>query len=322
MIARACAVVVAISVLVIFSSCARAAPAAIGFVAFDEEPRYSNLLAGLREELRSSGLGAEHAIILEHRIRRGDLVGARRAAELLGEANAQVAFVVGTELTRHVRSVTTQLPIVFITPGDPVRAGLAGSLSRPGNNLTGITFEFPELSAKRLGLLKEMSPAARRIGVVYDSTDNSPQQAFAAAKDAAATFGVQVVAIDVRGLSGNGRMAERIGKLDGLILVPGGAIGPAIERAIKFAAEQRIATIGWTRTAAALDMTLTYGVSDVDVTQKAGRLIVRVLRGQSAGEIPIEQPSKFVLVINLKAANALGLSIPQSLLVRADQVIQ
>ena len=116
------------------------------------------------------------------------------------------------------------MPIVFITPGDPVRAGLAASLARPGNNLTGMTFEFPELSAKRLELLKEIAPSARRVGVVFDARDGSPRQGFAAAKAAAARLGVQLVEIDVESLSRALAPPSRAGKLDGLVLIPGGAI--------------------------------------------------------------------------------------------------
>ena len=136
--------------------CVFAAPVPIGFVAPDEEPRYTNLLLGLRQGLQAAGVGAESATIVEHRVRRGDLAKARNAAESLRAGNARLAFVVGTELAKSVRSAAKELPIVFITPGDPVRAGLAASLARPGNNLTGMTFEFAELLAKRLELLKEI----------------------------------------------------------------------------------------------------------------------------------------------------------------------
>jgi putative tryptophan/tyrosine transport system substrate-binding protein len=113
-----------------------------------------------------------------------------------------------------------------------------------------------------------------------------------------------------------------VGKLDGLILIPGGAIAMAIEPALALAAAQRIVSIGWVRNEATRGMTLSYGVNDVEVARNAARLVARVLRGQPAGNLPIEQPTRFELVVNLKAAKALGITIPQSVLLRADEVIQ
>jgi putative tryptophan/tyrosine transport system substrate-binding protein len=308
--------------LFICASCSLAAPVAIGFIAPDEEPRYTNLLSGLRQGLQAAGVGAESTIIAEHRISRGDSAGALRAAESLRAGNARLAFVVGSELTKLVRSVTKELPIIFITPGDPVRTGLAASLARPGSNVTGMTFEFPELSAKRLELLKEIAPTARRVGIVYDSRDSSPRQGFAAAKEVAARLGMQLVEIDVESLNRSASASVQTGKLDGLILIPGGAISTVIESAVKIAAAQRIVSVAWTRNEATRDTILSYGATDIDVARSAARLVVRVLNGQPAGDMPIEQPTKFEFVINLKAAKALGITIPQALLLRADEVIQ
>lgn len=299
-----------------------AAPVSIGFVAPDEEPRYTNLLLGLRQGLDAAGVGTKNVNVVEHRVPRGDSAKALSAAQSLSSGRVGVVFVVGTELTRAVRSAAKELPIVFITPGDPVRAGLAASLARPGNNLTGMTFEFPELSAKRLELLKEIAPFARRVGVVFDARDGSPRQGLAVAKVAAARLGVQLVELEVETLSRSGDASARAGKLDGLVLMPGGAISTVIEMALKLAAAQRIVSVVWARNEATREAILSYGANDVEVASNAARLVVRVLNGQPAGDLPIEQPTRFELVVNLKAAKALGITIPQSVLVRADEVIQ
>lgn len=302
------------------ATCAAAAPLAVGFVAPDEEPRYTSLLAGFRQGLQASGGEAGQALVLEHRIRRGDASAAGRAALALESAGARVAFVVGTELTRVVRAVANDLPVVFITPGDPVRAGVAASLARPGNNLTGLTFEYPSLSAKRIALLKEMIPSARTIGVVYDARDMSPQQGYAAVAEVARPLGLKLVPIDARGLAAGAALpAER---LDGLLLIPGGAIDVAIAPALKLAAAQRIALVGWTRSEATRDATLTYGASEVEIAGNAARLVARILGGARAGSIAIEQPTKLELVINVRVAREHGLAIPDALLVRADTVIR
>ncbi|MBI3042986.1 MAG: ABC transporter substrate-binding protein [Betaproteobacteria bacterium] len=314
--------VTAILVLAICAWQAFGAPLSIGFVAPDEEPRYTNLLQGLRQGLQAAGPAARDAVILEHRIRRGDSAAARGSAESLRAKGARVAFVVGTELTRQLRSVTKELPIVFITPGNPVRPGLAASLARPGNNLTGVTFEFPELSAKRLEMLKEIAPAARRIGVVYDPRDGSPRQGYAAVMDAAPNIGMQLVELDVERLRAGEGAFKQAGKLDGLVLVPGGAISTVFEPVFRFAAAQRIVSIVWARSKATQEAILSYGASDINIAQGAARLVARVLDGHPAGDLPVEQPTKFELVINMKTAKALGITIPQSVLVRADRVIE
>lgn len=316
-----CAIAVA-CVLFLCAACALAAPAAIGFIAPDEEPRYTNLVSGLRQGLQAAGVGGETALVIEHRIRRGDSAGALAAAGSLSAGNARVAFVVGTELTKLVRSAAKDLPIVFITPGDPVRAGVAASMARPGNSLTGMTFEFPELSAKRLELVKEIAPNARRVGVVYDNRDSSPRQGFAAAKGVAARLGMQLVEIDVQTLSRGASPALRADKLDGLVLIPGGAIATAIEAALRLAEAQRIVSVAWTRNDATREAILSYGATDAEVARNAARLVASVLHGHPAGDMPIEQPTKFEFVINLKRAHALGIRMPQALLLRADEVIQ
>lgn len=131
--------------LLLCSAPTYAAPVSIAFVAPDEEPRYTNLLRGLRQGLTAVGTGAEQTHVVEYRVRRNDAAQALSAAQAMLAGNTRVAFVVGTELTKSIRSVAKELPVVFITPGDPVRAGLASSLCRPGNHLTGMTFEFPDL---------------------------------------------------------------------------------------------------------------------------------------------------------------------------------
>lgn len=122
--------------LVIYTAGVFAAPLSIGFVAPDEEPRYTNLLLGLRQGLDAAGVGAKNVHIAEYRVPRGNSAKALNAAQSLSAGRVRVVFVVGTELTKAVRSAAKELPIVFITPGDPVRAGLAASLAHPGNNLT------------------------------------------------------------------------------------------------------------------------------------------------------------------------------------------
>ncbi len=138
----------------------------------------------------------------------------------------------------------------------------------------------------------------------------------------ASRLGVQLVEIDVQTLMRAEPPGTRVGKLDGLLLIPGGATSRAIDIALKFAAAQRIPSVAWSRNEGTRDATLSYGVSDVEVARNAARLVLRVLEGQPAGEQPIEQPTRFELVINMKAAKALHLTIPRSVLLRATELIE
>ena len=308
--------------MTVYCAFVMASQASIGFVAPDEEPRYTNLLLGLRQGLQHSGTANRDLGIVEYRIPRRDAAAARRAAESLQALGVRAAFVVGTELTRSIRAVTKELPIIFITPGDPVRPGLAASLAQPGNNLTGMMFEFPELSAKRLEMLKEINPAARVVGVVYDPRDGSPRQGFAAAKEAASKLGLQLLELDVESIRSGQTPTATAGKLDGLLLIPGGAISTAAAAAIRLAEKLRIVSVVWARSQATQDAILSYGVNDVDVARDAARLVLRVVNGYPAGNLPIERPTRFELAVNRKAAKALGITIPPVIMVRADRVIE
>ena len=178
----------------------------------------------------------------------------------------------------------------------------------------------PEISAKRLELLKEIAPAVRRVGVVFDRRDASPRQGLAAAQAAAVRLGVQLVELDVPSLLD--ARAAPAGRLDGLLLIPGGAVASAVPAAMQLAASWRVVSVGWTRGGALRDATLSYGVNDVEIARKAARLVVQVLNGRDAGELPIEQPTRFHLTLNLKSAHAIGVTVPPTLRLRADEVIE
>jgi putative ABC transport system substrate-binding protein len=133
----------------------------VGVLGPDEQPRFSEIVSGLKHGLREQGYAPGAVDIVEARTSRGDDASARDAVERLTEQRPSALFVIGSNLARVARDLAPALPIVFITPGDPVAAGLVGSLARPGKNMTALTFEYPELSAKRLELLRELGPRIR-----------------------------------------------------------------------------------------------------------------------------------------------------------------
>ncbi|MGH6691557.1 MAG: ABC transporter substrate binding protein [Gammaproteobacteria bacterium] len=165
-------------------------PAArVGLLGPAEEPRFSEIASGLKQGLREQGYREDMIHVVEGRTRRGDEAGVRATVQALAEQRVTVLFVVGSALVRPARETVPQLPIVFVTPGDPVAAGLVASLARPGGNMTALTFEYPELSGKRLELLRELAPRVRRVLTLYDSRDASPRQGAAAARAAAIALG-------------------------------------------------------------------------------------------------------------------------------------
>jgi len=294
----------------------------IGFLAPDEEPRYSQLLAGLRQGLRDLGHRDNELIVHEQRVPRGDNARAASGARTLQREQVRVTFVVGTELGRVVRKEAPELPIVFITPGDPVGVGLVASLARPGGNVTGMTFEHPELTAKRIELMRELAPQVRRIVVLYDRRDASPRQGFAAARDAAPRFGLTLVELAVEDVQSNPKAIGLRGKFDGLLVIPGGAVSTVSARVIEHAQRERAVSVASDRAAATQNVLLSYGASDVDVAREAARLVDRIAKGQRAAELPVERPVRLRLSVNARVARAVGITIPQSVLVRADEVIE
>jgi putative ABC transport system substrate-binding protein len=143
-------------------------PTRIGVLGAPEEPRFSEVVNGLKQGLRDLGYSENSFEILEGRVTRGkERDGGRKVIEGVAHKKAQVLFVIGSRLIKTARQAAAELPIVFITPGDPVAAGFVSSLSHPGSNITGLTFEYPELSGKRLQVLQEMVPQLRRVLVSF-----------------------------------------------------------------------------------------------------------------------------------------------------------
>lgn len=298
-------------------------PAArIGLLGPDEQPRFSEIAAGLKQGLREHGYREDAIHVLEARTERGHAEGVRAVVRALAAQRIAVLFVIGSALVRLARDTVPHLPIVFVTPGDPVAAGLVASLSRPGSNMTAMTFEYPELSGKRLELLRELAPRVRRVLIVYDSRDASPRQGVAAARAAAATLGITLIGREVRTAEEITRALRGLDEVDALLGIPGGITSGHHETMIAAASSKRLPSVFYTRTRSTRDALLTYGASDVDVAREAARVVDKILKGANAGELPVERPTKLSLVINVKTAKALDLTVPPSLLLRADQIIE
>jgi putative ABC transport system substrate-binding protein len=294
----------------------------IGLVGPRDEPRFSEIRDALKEGLREQGYAEPSIEIMAAPTPRGNPAGALAVVESLVRQRPEVLFVIGSTLAKVARQATPDLPIMFITPGDPVAAGVVASLARPARNMTAITFEYPELSGKRLELLRELVPGVKRVLVLYDPSDASPRQGVEAARAAASRLGLTLSERHVRAPDDVRRGLAALSEADALLGVPGGVTTGHYVAMIEAAHAKKRPTVFHARTESTAAALMTYGASEADVARDAARSLAKILRGADAGDLPVERPTKIALIFNLKTAKALGLTIPPSLLLRADQVIE
>jgi putative ABC transport system substrate-binding protein len=315
------ALVGAAGLFLVIAAAASAARPRIVVVGPAEEPRFSEVVRGLSEGLAEQGRSLATFDVVETRVPRAEPAAAHAAVQAALRPRPDVMFVIGSALARIARDAGPDVPVVFITPGDPVAAGMAASFRQPGGNASALMFEYPELSGKRLELLKELVPSARRVLVLYDPRDQSPAQGFAAARDAASKLGLTVVAGELGAAAEAAAVVERTPSVDGVLLIPGGAAFAAAADVIRAATSRRLPMVAASRREATLGALATYGASDVDAARDAARLVDKILRGARAGDLPIERPTRLRLVLNQKTARTLGLALPNALVLRADETI-
>jgi putative ABC transport system substrate-binding protein len=294
----------------------------IAVIGAPEEPRFSEVVAGLKNGLGELGYAKPSLIVQEVKIARSEEKAAKSLVEDLLRQQPQVLFLVGSRLLKPVREASAEVPVVFLTPGDPVAAGSVQSLARPGGNTTAMTFEFPELSGKRLELIKEMAHKVRRVFAVYDPRDPSPRQGIMAARQAAASLGLTLVEREARGREELLRELAALADADAYLSIPGGFATSMYDEIIQITNAKRIPAIFHARMGSTVDALASYGASDAQVAHEAARLVDKILKGAKAGELPVERPTKFEFVINVKTAKQIGLTIPPNVLARANKVIK
>jgi putative ABC transport system substrate-binding protein len=240
------------------------------------------------------------------------------------ERTVQVIVVAGPPAALAAKKAVTKVPVIFAAVGDPVVIGLVQSLAKPGGNLTGVAFDAsPEIASKRLGLLREISPTLRRVAALWSSTDPVGVTALRQLDDSAPRLGVTVKPFDVRTLDDFDHVFRQIEeeRFRGLLVVGGPVNVIHRKRIIDFASTHRLPAVSISKDYVEAGGLMSYGPDLADNVAHAVRYVEKILKGAKPSDLPIEQPTKFELVINLKTAKALGLTIPPSLLARADQVI-
>ncbi len=292
-----------------------------------ENPDVQVLADAFRQGLRERGYVEGQNIVVEYRSAGGKAERLHDLASELVGLKVDVIVVGGAQLVHAVQQVTTTVPIVGTALFDPVEDGFATSLARPGRNITGLTFLGPELVPKRLELLKQMLPAASRIAGLWQPGafgEDATKEMLREAEAAARTMGVQ---LQLKGVRVSNELEGAFSAIvrerpDALIVFPSNVFFFERQSIAELTARHRLPSMHYAREFVAVGGLISYGPSLADLWRRGGAYVDKILKGARPGDLPIEQPNKFDLVINLKTAKALGINIPQSLGVRANEIVQ
>jgi putative ABC transport system substrate-binding protein len=281
-------------------------------------------LEAFHQALRELGYVEGENLFLEYRYAGKANEFTKRAAELVGLKVDLIVTGGGSGLVRAVKEITTTIPIVLTGGSDPVAGGLVVSLARPGGNITGLTAIVAELAGKPLELLKETVPKLTRVGVLWNSTDQGSAQGFKETQIAGSTLALEVKSLQVRSPSNfdsafKAAIAEQARALH---VLPSVLINSQRKRIIEFATNNRLPTMFNGVPSVEAGGLMSYGPNAPDLYRRAAVYVDKILKGAKPADLPIEQSTKFELVINLKTAKQIGLTIPQSVLYRADKVIR
>jgi putative ABC transport system substrate-binding protein len=289
----------------------------------EDDPESRLRIAAFKQSLQELGWIEGGNVRIETRWAGGDDGLVRKHAAELAALAPDVILTSGSVTVRPVQQATGTVPIVFVQVVDPVGSGYVDSLSRPGGNTTGFTLFEYSLSGKWLELLKEIAPHVTRAAVIRDPTRGSGIAQFAAIQTAAQSLGVElspVNAVDVhdmeRGITAFAR------SVNGGLIVTSGGTGFHRNVIIRLAAQLRLPSVYPYRYYATEGGLAAYGPTTIDQYRRAARYVDRILKGEKPADLPVQAPTKYELVINLKTAKALGMMVPSALLARADEVIE
>jgi putative ABC transport system substrate-binding protein len=245
------------------------------------------------------------------------------AAELI-DAKVDILVTASSEAALAAKQATRSIPIVTTTGGDPVKLGVVASLARPGGNVTGVFSLSNDLAGKRLEFLKQLIPRVARVAFLRESDNRASALNLRGAESAARSLGLVVQSVGVRGPKelDAAFVAMKRAHADAVIVLEATAFFPDRQRIADLALMHRLPMAAQAREYAEAGALISYGTDYLDLFRRAAMYVDKILKGAKPADLPIEQPTKFELVINLKTAKALGLTLPQSLLQRADEVIQ
>ena len=286
-----------------------------------------HLVEAFRQGLRDLGYVEGRNLVIQYRSAEGRLERFPALAAELVALKVDVILAANTQAALAAKQATATIPIVFAGPPDPVSSGLVSSLARPGSNLTGLSsLATPDLVGKSLELLTQAVPGRTRIAALWhrDYPEHTQEDILGAANAAARTLGVPLQSVEARGGPENFDMAfseMTRARMEGLIVLPSVLFASERRRLVDLAAKHRLPAVYLVRDFVDDGGLMSYGPLWADVYRRAATYVDKILKGAKPGDLPVEQPTRFELIINLRTAKALGLTMPASVLARADQVI-
>ena len=289
------------------------------------DPRNAASMDTLRQALRDLGYVEGKNINFEYRYTEGKFEQLPSLAEELVRLKVDTLFATDSAAARAAKKSTTTIPIVFTTGGSPIAVGLVASLARPGGNVTGLTNYSPELLGKRLGLLKEVVPKVSRFAFLYDTDSAGVRPMFKDAQLTAKTLDVQFQIVEVKSQNPDFEGAFRVmvkERIGALITEASPPISIHLKRVLRLVEQNRFPAMHSVQEWANAGGLMSYGANRNEPYRRIAVYVDKILKGAKPADLPVEQPTKFEFVINLKTAKALNLTIPQSVLYRADKVIK
>jgi putative ABC transport system substrate-binding protein len=294
----------------------------IGFLGTSSPSAWSHYVAAFAQRIHELGWIEGSTAAIEYRWAEGR---SERFAELAAEFVRLKVDVIVTSGAAGiaVKRVTSTIPIVFAVANDPVGDGLVASLARPGGNVTGLSEQARDLASKRLGLLREVIPGVRRLAILVDVGYPAAVREMRDVQTTANTIGLEVVTLEVRQSEDIAPAFEALTeRADALYVCAGPLMSSNQLRISTLALAARLPTISSLRENVEAGGLMSYGANLSDLFRRAAEYVDKILRGTKPGELPIEQPTKYELAINLKTAKAIGLAVPESFLLRVDEVIE
>ena len=288
------------------------------------DPSSATRWQAFRDRLRELGYVEGQNVIFESRWGDGQIGRLRGLAAELIDAKVDILVTAGSEAALAAKRATSSIPIVTATGADPVELGLIASLARPGGNVTGVFSLSNELAGKRLEFLKQLIPRVSRVGFLRDSDNRASALVLRDAESAARVMGLVVQGVGVRGSKelDAAFAAMKRARVDAVMLAETTIFIADRRRIADLALKYRLPMTAQSKEYAEAGALVSYGTDYPDLFRRAATFVDKILKGAKPADLPVEQPTKFELIINLKTAKALGLKIPQSLLDRADEVIQ
>jgi putative ABC transport system substrate-binding protein len=296
----------------------------IGFLSGGSPAASTPVLEQFRQGLRELDYIEGQNINIEHRWAEGQLDRLPQLATDLARIGPDLIVAVASQAAMAAHDATKSIPIVMVLVGDPIYLGLATSLGRPGKNLTGLTSFGPELSAKQLSLLTEVVPKVKRIAVLHNPGNPLTARWMKETDAAARTLDLQLQPLSVTGpddVAPAFRDAMK-GRAGAMYVASDQVVDLQAAQISALALSNRLPTMSGARTLMEAGGLMTYSIDTLALYRRAASYVHKILKGARPGDLPIEEPTKFRLVVNLKTAKALGLTIPQSVLTRADEVIR